>query len=725
MSTRRYTGYVKLLLYFLVIVLLNLAGRTLFFRVDLTANKSFTLSPVSRQVVSTLTEPLTIKVFFTQNLPAPHNGTELYLHDLLKEYALYANEHFNYRFYDVSPETEGISDDAGENRQMAREYGINPVQIQMVENDELKLKQAYMGLVIIHGDLVERIPTITTTDGLEYRLTTTMQKLNKKVSALLKVKDPIDIKLVLSSSLNTIAPYMRINEIHDYPEKIRKIVEDLNRKMYGKLVFSTVDPTADPAAAQKLAGYNLLKLKWPDIPKAGVNAGDGLIGMLVQYQNDTREIPLLHEIRVPIFGTQYQLAEEQEIEEAVNASLERLVGINEELGYLTGFGTLGYQNLGAMAPQSGETLNQFNSLVSQTYSLKPIDVEKTPVPDGLKCLFIARPTEKLSDYALYQIDQALMRGTNLAIFVDIFKESQQAQQPFMMPQMPMYAPFDSGLEKLLEHYGVRIKKSIVLDENCYRRRKPMNQGGGEQLLYFVPIIKNENIDKSLDFMRDIKGLVGVKMSPLELDSDQIKAQGLTAHKLFSSSEKSWEMRDRIILHPMAMQPPGSNADMESQPLAYLLEGSFSSYFKGKPMPEKPLEQDKDEAKEDKPEASSPIDKAAISSAGNFREKSADKAKILVVASSDMLKDNLLDDEGQSANSVFLLNSIDALNGREATAAMRGKTQSYNPLEETGTLTRAMVKLVNIAGLPVLVVIFGLIVWMWRHSRRKRIQQMFQ
>jgi ABC-type uncharacterized transport system involved in gliding motility auxiliary subunit len=126
--TQRYAKYIKLLLYVLVIVLINLAGITLFFRSDLTGNKIYSLSEVSKQVVATLSEPLTVKVFFTKDLPAPHNNTQRYLQDLLGEYALHNKKHFKAQFYNVTPETEGISDDARDNRETARNYGIHPVQ---------------------------------------------------------------------------------------------------------------------------------------------------------------------------------------------------------------------------------------------------------------------------------------------------------------------------------------------------------------------------------------------------------------------------------------------------------------------------------------------------------------------------------------------------------------------------------------------------------------------
>nr|HPJ08259.1 Gldg family protein [Deltaproteobacteria bacterium] len=83
--------YGKFGIYLVVVVLVNLVAATLFFRLDLTSNKVYSLSKVSREVVGTLKEPLTINVFFTRNLPAPYNSVEQYLRDILAEYALYSN----------------------------------------------------------------------------------------------------------------------------------------------------------------------------------------------------------------------------------------------------------------------------------------------------------------------------------------------------------------------------------------------------------------------------------------------------------------------------------------------------------------------------------------------------------------------------------------------------------------------------------------------------------
>ena len=100
------------------------------------------------------------------------------------------------------------------------------------------------------------------------------------------------------------------------------------------------------------------------------------------------------------------------------------------------------------------------------------------------------------------------------------------------------------------------------------------------------------------------------------------------------------------------------------------------------------------------------------------------SKIFILATSEVLKNNMVDGEGRRTNATFLMNVLDALNGRNEIAVMRSKEQRFNPLTETGPAVKTFIKAFNIAGLPVLVVIFGLGVWFRRHSRKKHIQMMF-
>ena len=730
----KYSKYVKFVIYCVVIVLLNIVGVTLFFRIDLTANNIYSISKASQKVVSTLSEPLTLNVFFTKNLPAPYNNIERYLHDLLEEYAIQANTFFNYRFFNVSPEAEGATPTAGENQKLASDYGIHPVQIRAVEKDAVKFKKAYMGLVLIHGDMVERIPTITTIDGLEYQLTTAIQKLNNKISAFLSLPEKIKVQLILSSSLNEVASLMGLKQLSDYPDRLKEIVSSLNKKAYNKLEYVHIDPSSEKDSNVNLDDPDLMNLKWPAYPKNNIKAGTGTIGLMMTYGEKTRVIQILDVIRIPIIGTQYNLMDFAQLEEVINDNLDSLVDINEKIGYLAGHGTLMATNSPMMARQGNpDGMTNFSNLVSRSYSIKPVDLKGGTIPDGLGCLIIARPTEKFTDYQLYQIDQALMQGTNLALFLDAFQEVRpQGQQGMGAPPGQMFKPLDTGLQKLLEHYGIRIKQSIVMDQNSHKEVLPQQMGGGEMSIYFVPLIKNRNINKSLDFMKHIKGLVAIRMSPLELNEEQISKNDISAYRLFTSSDKSWEMKENINLNPMFLRPPDSKEDFESFPLAYLLEGEFSSYFDGKPMPEKivPKEEKPDDGKKDETgkadkEADKPdLDLSKIEGKGGFLAKSK-RTKIFLMASSEMLKDNVLDREGKTPNALYILNVLDALNQREDIAEMRSKEQRFNPLGDTSPFEKTFIKTFNIVGLPVLVILFGLFIWIRRHSRKKQIQMIFQ
>ena len=723
MASRKRSGqFIKFAIYLVIVVLVNVAGITLFFRADLTANRIYSISDASKRVVATLSEPLTIKVFFTKDLPPPYNNIQRYLHDLFAEYAISGNKFFNYRFYDVSAEEGELTDKARENQKIANNYGIHPIQIQVVDKDEVKFQRAYMGLALIHGDLIEQFPTITSTEGLEYKLTTAIQKMNNKISTLLSLPGKIKIKLFLSSSIETVAPHMGIRNLAHIPAEIENIVKKLNQKNYNKLEFEFLNPAQDQDLAALSKEYNIMMLSWPALAKGKISPGKGVIGLVMKYGDNSLAVPLMQVIRLPIIGTQYKLAETAEMEANINSNVERLIDINEDIGYLADHGTLNLAGTPPGAPGRPpveEPATNFRTLVSQNYSLKNIRLKDENIPESLKCLIIARPTEKFSDYELLQIDQFLMQGKSLALILDRFNElSPAGQQGMNLGQAPVFVPLDTGLEKLLSHYGIRIQQSFVMDENCYRQELPAQFGGGERAIYFAPLIKDRFINHDLDFMKNIKRLVALKISPLELDSERITENSLQTHRLFASSEKSWQMRDRINLNPMFIKPPQSSEEMRSYPLAYIIEGEFPSYFAGKPIPLKEIEGEKESA-----ETQSDIDLSQIERQGQFMAR-GQPGKIFVMASTDMLSNNVLDAGGRGANATFILNTIDYLNGREDIAVMRAKVQRFNPVEDTSAGTKAFVKAANIAGLPVVVVLFGLGVWFRRHSRKKHIQMMF-
>lgn len=719
-------GYTRFLLYLAVVVLVNLAATTLFFRTDLTANRIYSLSPASKEVVATLSEPLTIKIFFTSNLPAPYNNIERYLHDLLQEYAVAGNRYFNYQFYNVSGET---NDSADENQQLARNYGIPTVQVQNIEQDEVKFQTAQMGMALIHGDLIETIPTITSTEGLEFEITSTIRRMNNKISALLALKDSVNVQLILSSSLQMVGPYMNLAGLPQLPGQIEKIVARLNEKNYGKLSFAHLDPTRDGAIEAGIQHLPVLPLRWnafTDRQGNKIPADKGYAGIVLQHGGKAEYIPLINVVRLPIFGTQYVLTELDNLENAINEGLENLIHINEEIGYLADHGTYGLAGQPGMPGQpQPDSLANLHQLLSREYTVKEVSLNDEGIPAGLPTLIIAGAKESFSDYELFQIDQFLMRGRNLAVFVDAFEETMAGgpSNPMMMGQS-RFMPLNTGLEKLLNHYGVDVKASYILDENSYKQRVPEVFGGGEQTIYYAPIIKNEFINKDVAYLRNIKGLVMLKAAPVEVDQQKIAAAGLKAERLFASSERAWEMSETINLNPMFLRPPDRDEDYHQLDMAYMLEGNFPSYFANKPVPVKETNQEDTPAEPENADAgASGTDMSQIESEGQVL-KTGRRGKIFLIGSAEILKDNVIDDAGRGPNAQFVMNVIDALNGREAYAVMRSKTQRFNPLRDVSPATKTAIKTANVLGLPALIVAAGLLVWFRRSARKRLIQQIF-
>ena len=216
-------------------------------------------------------------------------------------------------------------------------------------------------------------------------------------------------------------------------------------------------------------------------------------------------------------------------------------------------------------------------------------------------------------------------------------------------------------------------------------------------------------------MDNIKGLIAMQISPLTLVKKNIDKTKLVATKLLSSSDESWLMEKPINLNPMFIFPPESKDKLKSYDLAYLLEGTFTSYFKGKPIPEK------DMGKKDIKPGKNKL--KGFTANHTFLETSR-PAKLFVLPCSQMLQDNMLDPQGRSTNATFILNIIDHLNGEDSIANLRSKQQTLNPIAQTSPFDRGVIKSFNIIVLPILVILFGLFVFAKRASRKKKIANRF-
>ena len=154
-----------------ILVVLNVISIRIFGRFDLTRNDQFTLSEASKTLVRNLDDKVTVKAYFTEDLPSPYNNNRRALLDELNDYKAYAKGNFQFEFIDPSGE-KGEMD--------AQQQGIAPLQVQVIKEDKAQVQRAYMGMVLLYEDKKEVIPVVQNLSTLEYELSSTIKRLTSK-----------------------------------------------------------------------------------------------------------------------------------------------------------------------------------------------------------------------------------------------------------------------------------------------------------------------------------------------------------------------------------------------------------------------------------------------------------------------------------------------------------------------------------------------------------------
>ena len=165
-----------------ILLLLNVLSQSFFHRFDLTADKQYTLSNATKNILTELESPVTVTAYFSEDLPPDLQKIRRDFQEMLVEYSNTSKGMVDYQFVNPneSPETE----------QEAGQSGIRPVMINIREKDQSKQQRAYLGAVLKMGDQQpEIIPVISTGSGMEYSLTTSIKKLaviNKPVVGIVQ-----------------------------------------------------------------------------------------------------------------------------------------------------------------------------------------------------------------------------------------------------------------------------------------------------------------------------------------------------------------------------------------------------------------------------------------------------------------------------------------------------------------------------------------------------------
>ncbi|MBX2843895.1 MAG: GldG family protein [Flammeovirgaceae bacterium] len=161
--------FIQIIIILGIVLVLNLISNKAYFRLDFTADKRYTLSEATLDVLEGLDDVVTIKAYFTDGLPTQYQNIRQDFLDQLIEYENRSGGNIYFDF--INP------NESEELEQEAQQEGIAPLMVNLQERDQVKQMRAYLGATVEIGEEKEVIPFIRPDVGMEYDLTTAIKRI--------------------------------------------------------------------------------------------------------------------------------------------------------------------------------------------------------------------------------------------------------------------------------------------------------------------------------------------------------------------------------------------------------------------------------------------------------------------------------------------------------------------------------------------------------------------
>jgi len=380
-----------------------------------------------------------------------------------------------------------------------------------------------------------------------------------------------------------------------------------------------------------------------------------------------------------IEGVEYELA----------SAINRLVNIDRKrIGLLTGHGELDSLDIFAIRDE-----------LLKKYDVFDVDIGKKTSLEGYDALVLAKPVSAFSEEDLYKIDQFIMSGGKAMLLLDMLEVNLDS----ISSEGTIGFPLNTNLENLLFKYGIRINKDYLLDLSSGGFPVVVGNMGDQPQMQMMPWpfypVVNQFSDHPI--VRNLDAIYYRFTSSIDtVKSEDVKK---TALMYSSAYTKTVSSPVSISLNDLRKEMSPDIFNQGSKPLAYLLEGRFTSIFKNRFIP-KGFDPSK------------------------FIDQSTETA-IIVVADGDIIrneinpKTNVPFDLGfdpylqaEFANKDFIMNSLAYLIDDNDLILTRNKEILIRPLDKIKAEEQRLTwQIVNLVVPILLVVVYGLI----RQYLRKR------
>jgi ABC-2 type transport system permease protein len=602
-------------------------------RADLTAQREYSLSPVTRDLIRNLQEPLTIRGYFSEKthpLLAPLVPT---IRDLMREYEVVSGGKVKAEIIDPREDEEAEAE-------ANSVYGIRPTPFRIAGRYEDTVINSYFDILVRYGDqsvalgfddLIEVVPNSSGLPdvrlrNLEYDLTRAIKKavygFQSLDAVLARLEDPV--RLTAYVTPNTLP-----EALQETPQMIEQVANELAESAGDNFSYQVVNPDTD-ATVTRESLYETYGIQ----PFA-----------VSLFSPDTYYLHLLLEI-----GDEALVlypggnASEADLKAEVEAALKRAApGFLKTVGIWTPSEDPVPNPMTGQMSQPISTWSQVRSFLSESYTLKSVDLTSGRVPGDVDVLVVIAP-QGFTDKELFAIDQYLMRGG--AVFL-------AAGNYMLSPQqfgggISMQA-IEGGVKDLLAHYGLEVGDSFVMDPRnepfpiqVQRQVGNMSVIELQQINYpFFVDVRKDAMSKDSPIVASLPGVTLQWSSPITVD--ETKNEGRDVVVLLQSTEGAW-LRSELDATPDTTAYPQYGfpvvGEQAARPLAVSVSGTFESYFQERPSPFEGGQETPESLGPTAPgeEAPPPEEEAPV--LGTI-DRSPESARLIVVGSSEFLDDTVL------------------------------------------------------------------------------------
>jgi len=264
---------------------------------------------------------------------------------------------------------------------------------------------------------------------------------------LAKLDTPVKIRFYCTQAENA-TPYSVF--LKAYAKRVEDLLTEYQQAApHGKLIIEKYDPQPDSDAedSARLDGIDAQNLPGSE---------PFYLGLAVSQLDAKEAIPFLSPDR------------ERELEYDISRAISRVVTPEKPvIGVMTGLPVFG-QEPNPMMQQMGQQAQQqppweLITELKNDYSVKRVPMDATKIDDDIKVLLVIYPKD-ISDASQYALDQFVMRGGKLIAFLDASSQVDSRGQNPMMGQVPGGG---SSLEKLLSAWGLKFDTGKVVADRTF------------------------------------------------------------------------------------------------------------------------------------------------------------------------------------------------------------------------------------------------------------------